>query len=114
MTLEKLTREDFAACVGESFRLCPDHPDGLDLVVEEVSELKVMEGQESFSIYFRGPGDRLARQATYTLDSKRLGRLDLFIVPIARDEKGIRYEALFNRLTAITKEDIPHGGTLFR
>jgi hypothetical protein len=98
MTLEKLTREDFAACVGESFRLCPDHPDAFDLVVEQVSELKAAEGYESFSICFRGPGDRGVPQATYPLENDRLGRLEIFIVPIARDEKGYRYEALFNRL----------------
>jgi hypothetical protein len=98
MTLETLTREDFAACVGESFHICPDHPYAFDLVVEQVSELKAVEGQESFSVYFRGPGDRGVPQATYPMESDRLGRLEIFIVPIARDEKGYRYEALFNRL----------------
>lgn len=98
--LEKLTREDFAACVGKSFRLCPDHPDAFDLVVEQVSELKAIEGQESFSVYFRGPADRGVPQGTYPLENNRLGRLEIFIVPIARDEKGFRYEALFNRLVA--------------
>lgn len=100
MTLDKLTREDFAACVGERFRLCPDQPDAFDLVVEQVSELKAIEGQESFSVYFRGPADRGVPQRTYPLESERLGRLEIFIVPIARDEKGFRYEALFNRLVA--------------
>jgi hypothetical protein len=98
MTLETLTRDDFAACVGESFRLCPDHPDAFDLVVEQVSELKAVEGQASFSVYFRGPAERGVPQGTYPLESDRLGRLEIFIVPIARDEKGFRYEALFNRL----------------
>jgi hypothetical protein len=100
MTLETLTREDFAACIGSSFRLCPDHPDAFDLVVEQVSELKAIEGQESFSVYFRGPADRGVPQATYPLENDRLGRLEIFIVPIARDENGYRYEALFNRLAA--------------
>lgn len=98
--LEKLTREDFAGCVGSSFRLCPDDPSGFDLVVEQVSELKAIEGQESFSVYFRGPADRGVPQAIYLLEHDRLGRLEIFIVPIARDEKGFLYEALFNRLVA--------------
>jgi hypothetical protein len=96
--LENLTRDDFAACIGSSFRLCPDQADGFDLLVEQVSELKTVEGQESFSVYFRGPGDRLVRQATYPMEHERLGRLEIFIVPISRDNEGIRYEALFNRL----------------
>jgi hypothetical protein len=95
--LEHLTRNDFAACVGSSFRLCPDHADGFDLLVEQVSALKAIEGQESFSIYFRGPGDRLVQQATYPMAHERLGRLEIFIVPISQDNNGIRYEALFNR-----------------
>jgi hypothetical protein len=95
---EMLTREDFDRCVGSSFRLCPDDPGGFDLVVEEVSELKDVEGQESFSVYFRGPGDRYVPQSTYTFENDRLGRIDIFIVPIKRDERGFLYEALFNRL----------------
>lgn len=100
MMLEKLTREDFAACIGQCFRLSPDQADAFDLVLEEVSELKAAAGQESFSIYFRGPAERGVPQATYTLENDRFGRLDLFIVPVARDGQGFLYEALFNRLVA--------------
>lgn len=97
---EHLTRDDFAACVGSNFRLCPDHAAGFDLLVEEVSALKAVEGQESFSIYFRGPKEKLVPQATYPLEHVRLGRLEIFIVPIGRDNEGVRYEALFNRLVS--------------
>jgi hypothetical protein len=99
--LENLTREDFAACVGSNFRLCPDHPDGFNLLVEQVSPLKAVEGQESFSVYFHGPADRLVPQATYALEHERLGRMELFIVPIKQDQDGVRYEALFNRLVTL-------------
>jgi hypothetical protein len=97
---EQLSREDFAGCVGSSFRLCPDRPDAFDLVVEEVSELSAAGGQASFSVLFRGPGDLRVPQGTYPLANERLGRVEIFIVPIARDERGFLYEALFNRLVA--------------
>jgi len=51
---------------------------------------------ERFSIYFRGPVEPLLAQQTYSLDHEQLGTLDIFIVPISRDETGLRYEAVFN------------------
>lgn len=98
---ELLTRENFAGCLGEIFHLCPDHPEGFDLVIELVSELKTGNGQESFTVYFRGPSEKWAPQATYPLAHERLGRMEIFLVPVERDEKGVLYEALFNRLTTL-------------
>ena len=51
--------------------------------------------REPFSIVLRAPGDRLAPQRTYTLENERLGRLDVFLVPIGPDALGMRYEAVF-------------------
>jgi hypothetical protein len=34
----------------------------------------------------------------YRMEHDVLGALDLFLVPIARDEDGFQYEAVFNRL----------------
>jgi Domain of unknown function (DUF6916) len=51
---------------------------------------------ERFSIYFRGPAEPLLPQQTYSLEHERMGTLDIFIVPISRNETAVRYEAVFN------------------
>jgi hypothetical protein len=96
--IENLKRDDFAACINSSFRLCPDQPDGFDLVLDTVSELNSAHGFESFSLIFRSPADRLTPQATYPLLHEKLGTIDIFLVPVKQDESGAYYEAIFNRL----------------
>lgn len=51
-----------------------------------------------FWLMFRGPGAPLLPQATYRLHHAVLGDLDLFLVPVGRDEKGVSYQVVFNRL----------------
>jgi hypothetical protein len=55
---------------------------------------------ESFSLLFLGPADRLLPQRIYAFECEPLGRFDLFIVPIGRDDTGVRYEAAFNCLVS--------------
>jgi hypothetical protein len=42
----------------------------------------------------RRPHDLLP-QRIYRLEHDELGALDLFLVPIGRDDSGVRYEAVF-------------------
>jgi hypothetical protein len=35
-------------------------------------------------------------QRVYTLEHDSMGAFELFLVPVARDEKSFRYEAVFN------------------
>ena len=51
---------------------------------------------ERFSIYFEGPAQPQLPQQTYQMDHELMGRVEIFIVPIAGDEKVVRYEAVFN------------------
>lgn len=95
---EAATHGDFEKNLATAFRIAPDSREPMELTLSQVSELRTSPGQENFSIVFRGPADRLLSQGTYTLAHDRLGELDIFIVPVARDEQGISYEAVFNRL----------------
>jgi len=54
--------------------------------------------QEQFSVFFSGPPDQLLPQRIYHLEHETLGALDLFLVPIGRDQEGFQYEAVFNRM----------------
>ena len=58
-----------------------------------------IEGVERFSLYFVGPGDFYLPQSIYRMEHDALGTLEIFIVPVGKEEAGYRYEAVFNRLT---------------
>ena len=99
--LAALTHDDFARCLGERFRLT-QHGDTagsleLELLRVDASALRdrVPRARSPFSTVFLGPAEPVLAQRIYPLESATLGRLDLFLVPIGRDERGIRYEAVF-------------------
>jgi hypothetical protein len=97
---EQPTEESFAENLNTKFRVRAEAPRPVELELVEVKGYNSLptdqRDMERFSLYFYGPGDILVPQATYTFDHERMGALDLFIVPIGRDERGYRYEVVFN------------------
>jgi hypothetical protein len=94
-----MTREDFAPHLNTTFRL----PRGEGAEPLELELIDITGGQThgqdsySFSLVFRGgPHFRLG-QHIFTLEHDALGTLDIFLVPIAQDAEGFRYEAVFTR-----------------
>ena len=53
-------------------------------------------GMERFSVFFIGPPNIELPQYTYPLHHPELGVCDIFLVPVALEEKGYQYEAVFN------------------
>lgn len=99
--LDGLTVADFAAARAEPFQLATEL-DGLDplaLTLDAVEALGdgIPAGatRQPFSLAFRGPVSPELRQGTYPLRHATLGLLDVFVVPVGRDEHGVRYEAVF-------------------
>ena len=96
-----LTHDDFARCLGERFRLTPngDAETSVELELLRVDASAVRDrvprARSPFSTVFLGPAEPVLPQSIYPLESATLGRLDLFLVPIGRDERGVRYEAVF-------------------
>ena len=93
-----LTEEEFSKHVNTKFRVSGDQP--IELELEQVkgylSKAHEQQGMERFSAFFRGPRNPLLPQSVYALEHERMGALELFLVPIAQDENGCRYEAVFN------------------
>ena len=75
----------------------PGRP-SVELQLTEVSDRRVVAGSESFSIVFAAPSDPLLAQGMVELRHETLGSFELFIVPISRDTRDARYEAVFSRL----------------
>jgi hypothetical protein len=77
-------------------------PYALDLV--ELVHGQCTPRQEQFSLRFRGDRSQVFPQRIYALKHHAIGGFDLFLVPIGRDETGTFYEAVFNRLVPILKD----------
>jgi hypothetical protein len=92
-----LRKAAFTPCLNDPFLIYLRDGEAVELRLEEVSDAST-ERMESFSLIFRGPLERPFPQGTYEAEHAGLGRFPLFLVPVARDVDGMRYEAVFNIL----------------
>ncbi len=96
--LASLGLVDFAACLGQRFRLDADGTT-LELSLVGAEALGAAPSAKSrrhpFSLVFRGPHEPALSQRIHRLESERLGVLEIFLVPIEPDAAGRRYEAVF-------------------
>jgi hypothetical protein len=53
---------------------------------------------EAFSLFFHGPAAPFLGQGIQKLNHATLGELDIFLVPVAREQDGYQYEAVFNQI----------------
>ena len=97
---EKLTEDVFTRQLHSKFRVHADTPRPVELELVEVKSWRSgggeQGGMERFSLFFTGPADILLPQRSYSLEHHELGLLDIFLVPVARTEESLRYEAVFN------------------
>ena len=93
---ELLTKEAFAENLNTKFRIPFDSSRAAELELIEVVEARSTSRQQQFSVFFRGPLEYRLPQATYRMEHEKMGEIDLFIVPVAREPEGFRYEAVFN------------------
>lgn len=95
---EIFTIETFADHVNSKFRMHYGDSQTAELELIRVKDVGSSERQKQFSLQFLGPPEAPIMQGIYKVDHDALGALDLFLVPIARDDKGVQYEAIFNRV----------------
>lgn len=97
---EKLTADDFTQHLKTKFRVRLSEEDATELELDEVNPLPPLTDSrgevERFSLYFNGPDDHYLQQMTYHIEHEQMGEMDIFLVPLSRDERGFRYEAVFS------------------
>jgi hypothetical protein len=97
---ERLTQEAFTQHLHTQFRVRLGEEGAMLLELDEVKPFPTLSHSSSdlerFSLYFYGPGDVYLPQSIYRLEHEQMGELDIFLVPIARNERGHRYEAVFS------------------
>jgi hypothetical protein len=98
--LEQLTVDDFAPWVGARFELRVEER----AIVAELAWARSVGERPApgsvrrwtFSLGFRTPPEVRLPQRIYGVVHPKLGRLDLFLVPVQPDGQGNLYEAVFN------------------
>lgn len=97
--LEKLTPATFEQHLGSRFRVELGDTPSQELELVQVQRYKPeWQGPrtEPFSVFFLSSTPWILQQQIYPLEHEELGRLELFLVPVAREGQRIRYEAVFN------------------
>jgi hypothetical protein len=93
---EILTKEAFTENLNTNFRIPLESSSVAEMELIEVVETTATPRQQQFSLFFRGPLEYLLPQGTYHMEHEKMGAIDLFIVPVGREQDGFRYEAVFN------------------
>ena len=90
----------FAKNVNTNFRIEHDLPQPVELklvsVTPRVNEPTEQAGMERFSVLFSGPLDFYLPQQTYRMVHPDMGEFEIFLVAIAKESDGFKYEAVYN------------------
>lgn len=105
--LGKLTKESFAEQLDSTFTLTYEGSQDTQVELIEVEGKGMPPApkrkwgvpkvrREPFSLIFRGPHEPFLPQKMYPIQHEKMGELDtIFLVPVAKDEDGYYYEAIF-------------------
>lgn len=101
VALDTLTRAKFLDYVGTTFRLRREPEPPMELTLSEAKALGPCGAprggrREAFSLLFHGPKSFYVPQRIYSLEHDQFGTIEIFLVPVGPDERGMRYEAIFN------------------
>lgn len=94
-----LVYEDFADKVGDDFVAVFDDGPSIAMSLAEAAPLASHGAKLTrppFSLVFVAAEPRVLPQRLYRLRHAALGDIDIFLVPVGKDERGICYQATFN------------------
>ena len=98
MQLEQFHHERFTRLLQSEFLVMDEPVSAFPITLVDVGNHAITPHQESFSVIFLGPVNNFIPQGIHKLNHQEMGEIDIFLVPIALDKAGFRYEAVFNRL----------------
>jgi hypothetical protein len=106
---ENSNKASFFRHLGERFSVRLDSSEQIEMVLIEVeglskpgkdpgSEPKDPDEirKDPFTALFRGPHEPFLRQKIRELEHDQMGEIEIFMVPVGRDEMGLYYESVFN------------------
>lgn len=99
MAVQLLHYEDFGPHVNSTFALQLGGT-SMDLALAEATRqvVRPFPGmmREPFSLIFRSSSQIVLPQRMYVLKHPAMGSVDIFLVPVGRDPRGIVYQAVYN------------------
>ncbi|WP_211453039.1 DUF6916 family protein [Collimonas antrihumi] len=96
--MDILTQEHFAARLNDTF-VAPDEGNAAFTLVEvRPLAAPTLQGmlRSPFSLLFRNCSPILLTQKIYRMQHDAIGEVGIFLVPVARDNQGFLYQAVFN------------------
>ena len=101
--LKNLEASYFTDYLNQPFSITADSGEQIEAELSQVTVLETRQADASqekrrqpFSIVFTGLMQPVLPQGIYLLKHEKVGPLNLFMVPIGPDKRGMRYEAVFN------------------
>lgn len=92
--------DDFEPHAGSTFTIGDQAGSVVALRLAEVTELREYrrnaETRMPFSLLFEAGDVRMTEQGLYRMNHPVMGELVIFLVPVARGETGLLFEATFN------------------
>lgn len=93
--MRELSYDDFSESVGSAYGVKAGEQQ-LELTLAKAAQLgPSARAAGSFRLEFLGPAEPMLEQAIYSFTQGE-DEFEIFIVPVARDESGTSYEAIFN------------------
>jgi hypothetical protein len=99
LNLATVAVDAFVPLVGERFTLDAGEAGSLELELAEANPGLPggpNQARDPFTLLFRGPAEPVLPQRIYRFEHSETGALEIFIVPVARDDSGTSYEAVFS------------------
>ena len=95
--LSSLTATDFDGLTDREFaRVVHEGEPPVSITLTDVRSGRPVAGLRTpFALTFTGPARLTLDPGIHPLEHATLGRLDLFLSPLARDDAGVTYEAVF-------------------
>ncbi len=95
--IDALHYEDFAPHVNTKFRARLGEAPVMEIELISVEDKSPSPRQEQFVLTFVAPLEAPTQQNLFNIEHEHLGEGVIFLVPIAKENRGVIYEAVFNR-----------------
>ncbi|HYP25938.1 MAG TPA: hypothetical protein VE262_04390 [Blastocatellia bacterium] len=95
---ELMKMGDFAPHLNTKFVMHLGESETRELELTDARQITLTDEQDEFALLFLGPDDSPPAQGIYKLSHEAMGSLEIFLVPIRKDQNGVTYEAVFNLL----------------
>lgn len=92
------TKEDFAEHLDSTFKARLEDGQVFDFHLVKLDSTISNNIQEAFSLVFHVPLETPPFQNTFHLEHAKMGAMNLFLVPVNKNDDSLVFEAVFNRL----------------